>query len=250
MRMRIVDGPGSWALSLFLFMGTGLSAHATNVSYTFLQGFSESTSFTYDADVFGYQAEVTFWADLGSGTLEEQALGHEWGTSGLGVCNSNEGDFATCISKKNRPAMDNGGEYEWILIQFDEVLRLDSFTVVPDGNQDRDITLFTGWLSDPLEVANASYTDLVTARSPGGSGLGLTRYEFDASKGTSAATVDLQAIAGTEVWGNSILIGASLTSGADRIFLKSVATRVPLPAGVWLFISAIGALAARRKFSQ
>ena len=227
-------------------------AQATTITYTYLQNQSPGSSLTYNGtgDISGYQADVTIWADLGSGTLEESATGHEVTGSGLGVCNSLEGDLATCLGKKNRPTLDNGGEYEWILVHFSEVLRIDSFTVVPDRNQDRDITFFTGWLTDATEVADASYTDLVTARSPGGSGLGMTRYEFNTGKSTDPAVVDVAGIAGGEVWGNSILIGASLTSGADRVYLNNTVTRVPVPAALWLFVSGLGMLVARRKLQS
>jgi hypothetical protein len=77
----------------------------------------------------------------------------------------------------------------------------------------------------------------------------MTQYNVDFAKGTTGVTVDVTAQNGnTEVWGNAILIGGSLTSGADRFFLTGATTVVPVPAAVWLFASALAVLLGRRRF--
>jgi hypothetical protein len=233
-------------LGCYLAFAALAPANAATVSFTFLNGSSPSTSLNYMDSSNTYQATLTGWADtLGTDTLNESAVMHEWSNSGLGVCSSGEGTINDCLTKKNRPPVDNGGDQEWILIYFSQVVNLTNFTIVPDGNEDRDVTFFTGWLSNEYEVANKTYTQLVTDRSDGG--LGLSEYNADYSKSTLAQTVDIAAVAGGEVWGNAILVGASRTSGGDRWMLEGLSTVVPLPAGVWLFASAIAALAGRRK---
>jgi len=235
------------------------SAQAMAVSYVFLDNLVQSETLEYKDTTDTYTAKVSAWAttgaDIGFGPTIETAIAHEM-TNGLGVCNNNEGGYDTCITKNNRPAIGNSGEYEWILVMLPEVSKIDSFTIFPDGDSKRHVTYFTGWL-DPLaetDLTGLTVADFSADRSLGG--LGLTQYNVDNGKDTTPVTINLATTpafigGGTgDVWGNAILIGASIDQGGAQVVLNSISTTIPLPAGVWLFISAIGALAARRKLSS
>ena len=244
--------------ALFTCISMLNTAHAAVVSYTFLDGLSESHTLSYDDPTGAYTADLSAWATTGPGidldATIQAATAHEM-TDGLGVCNNTEGDFATCLSGNKRPAIGNAGEYEWILVVLPEVSKIDSFTVYSDGNTKVDVTYFTGWINPVTEsdLTGLTVADFSADRSLGG--LGLTQYDVDNGQVRVPGPVDIDLATspafvggGTgDVWGNAILIGASTSSGGVQVMLNSVTTTVPLPAGAWLFISAIGALAARRK---
>jgi len=202
-----------------------------------------------------YSVSLTSWTDgvapVGSLT---QATGFVTGApnvQGFGVCDSLEGTFAACTGGGgNAPVrgLDNANGQNWVLLIFSQVVNLSSFAIFPDvGNvvksQDLDVTYFTGIISGASAIANQNYAYLTGT-------LGMTQYNVDFAKGTTGVTVDVTAQNGnTEVWGNAILIGASLTSGADRFFLTGATTVVPVPAAVWLFASALAVLLGRRRFA-
>jgi hypothetical protein len=228
-------------------------AQATSVSFVFQTGQAEGETLVYKDVTNTYTSELSAWAttgpDLGFGATIETATAHEM-TNGLGVCNQSEGTFATCLTKNNRPAIGNGGIYEWILVYLPSEMQLDTFTIFPDGNADRDVTFYTGLLGSEPDLNGLTVADFSADTALGG--LGLTQYNVNNTKSIDLATIDIATTLDINggsgiVTGNVLLIGASITSGGDQIMLNGITTTVPLPASVWLFISAIGALVARRK---
>ena len=161
------------------------------------------------------------------------------------MCNQSETPLADCINKDNARSVDNAGGNDWLLLLFDTSVNLTDFTVSPDVGsknkaQGRDVTYFTGTLSSASEIDGKTYDDLVNT-------LGLDRTDVNNGKSTVSALIDINAQAGTEVWGNAILIGASAANGGDRIMLSSMTTTVPVPPAVWLFASALAFLGRCRR---
>jgi hypothetical protein len=209
-------------------------------------GFGNTWSYTA-VDVSGaYTVSITSWSDNGFVDLDstlKQAEGVDLGDAGvgtgLGVCDSTNGSTAQCLSNLNRRNIDNAGGYDWILIMLPEVMRIDTLTISPDGNRGRDVTYFTGWLDSAASIDGASYNELTAPVAAGG--LNLTQYDVNYGRGTADVDIDMYLNAGNgEVWGNAILIGASMINGGDRFAVSAMSTSVPIPASIVLFLSALG----------
>jgi hypothetical protein len=197
-------------------------------------------------------ATVTTWADVGADELEAATL-HQVAdarSEGLGSCNSLE---TNCLAKDNIRAITESTGKDWILVMFSEAVNLTDFTLAPDlgtkknaQSQFIDTTFFTGYLGDSSDLLGVSYADLTSV-------LGLTSYTADGyGKMAVPETININTVAGGEVWGNAILIGGStdVTSGAERSLLQGMTTVVPVPPAIWLFFSALGALAGLRRTSK
>jgi hypothetical protein len=192
-------------------------------------------------------ATVTSWADVGVGTLE-QATAHQLTTDlgqGMGVCNSLE---TKCLEKENIRGITESNGKDWILVYFSELVNLSDFTIAPDtGSKDKaqflDVTYYTGTLSGSNDVLGKSYADLTGA-------LGMAEETVINGKGMNNVTIDVNAVAGGEVWGNAILIGGTIGGAADRILLNGMTTVVPIPAAAWLFLSGLGVIAGMRKLGE
>jgi hypothetical protein len=120
----------------------------------------------------------------------------------------------------------------------------------------RDVTYFTGWIDSAGDLAGTTYAELTAPETSGG--LALRQFDVKNQKGSTASTVtltDYSTDPDPRVWGNAILIGASLDNGGkgkspkDTIVLNGMTTVVPVPAAVWLFVSALCTLLARRKIA-
>ncbi len=187
-------------------------------------------------------ATVSSWAEVGAGALEEATLNQM--TNGLGVCNSQE---ANCANKENFRGITEASGQDWILVIFSSNVNLTGFTVSPEvGSKGkevfRDVTYFTGSLSSSGDLLGKSYADLIDVGV-----LGLTETTVLSGKGLTDITVNINSEAGAEVWGNAILIGGAIGGGADRILLNGMSTVVPIPASIWLLLSALGVLAGKQK---
>jgi len=202
-----------------------------------------------DQDGSTQTATVTTWADVGSDSLEKATL-HQLAdarNAGLGSCNSSE---TNCLTKDNIRAITESNGKDWILITFSEAVNLTSFTLAPDlgmknnpQSQFINTTYFTGFINDSDDLLGASYADLTGK-------FGLTSYTADGyAKMAVPVTINANTVAGGEVWGNAILIGGdtAAASGAERILLQGFTTVVPVPPAIWLFLSALGVLAGKRR---
>ena len=234
------------------------SLNAAPISYDFTAGGADSNpgvsgnTVSFLDSTLSHTVELTSWYAPANGSLTT-ATGFVTGApnvEGFGVCNSTEGTFAACTANGgNSPirGLDNAGGQDWVLLLFAEPVNLSTFTIFPDiGNnsrdQDRDVTYFTGSISAASDLQSQDY-DYLTGT------LGMTQWNVDSTRGQTAVTIDITAQNGnTEVWGNAILIGASLTSGADRFFLTGMTAVVPVPPAIWLFGSALAVLLGRRRF--
>jgi hypothetical protein len=242
------------ALSLLTLLLLGVSnAHAATLAFDFINDTAvvadpgvgpDARGNVFEFTDGGITLEVTAWADMGRGSLDQTATltQQSWG---LGSCSEKEGDFDTsgCLksSQLNKNAtIDNDGGYDWVLIVFPENVQFDSFTVTPSGNQDKDVTYWTGNVGSAGDVSGLTYAELDTFIG--------TRVAVNNLKSTADATMIIVDSLGNPVIGNAILIGASLRNGGDRFGLSALTvTAVPLPQASWLMLSALGALVVRKR---
>jgi len=244
-------------LGLSALLAAG-SLSAAPVSYDFTTGGVNSNpgvrgnTVSFLDNTLSHTVELTSWYAPNNGSLAT-ATGFVTGApnvQGFGVCNSGEGAFATCTANGgagSQRGLDNATGRDWVLLLFSQPVNLSSFTIFPDvGNtgtrsRDRDVTYFTGNIDAASELQNQNYAFLTGA-------LGMTRRDVNFSSGRTSVTVNLTAQNGNqEVWGNAILIGASLANTGDRFFLSGMTAVVPVPPAIWLFGSALAVLLGRRR---
>ena len=236
-----------WLISLTL-ASQALAAPLMPLSYDFTAAGSETNAgnpgntFSYSAD--GYTLEMSAWSVDGSGQLSAATLVYGAGT-GFGVCNASELPVNDCLTKgggKDR-LLDNKSGTDWILILLPEFMSINSFSVSTASNDLRSVTYLSGRIDTSADVAGRTYTGLEGFSF--GQGFD-TRVSSSQGKATGTANFAL-APGGFR---NALLIGASLQDANAEFALTSLnVTTVPLPAGVWLFGSAIALLAGRRKLA-
>jgi hypothetical protein len=189
----------------------------------------------------GFVVEVSSWADSNTGFINQAATAVQM-EFGLGSCNVRDGTLARCLdgmNAANKSSIDNGGGYDWVLLLFPETVDFGSVTVTPAGDQHMDITYWAGTIGDSSAISGLSYAELDNLFGP--------RVTADFGKSELSQTVVIVDDQGIPVSGNAILIGTSLTRGADRFAISGLsATAVPLPAPMLLMLSALGLLALVR----
>ena len=212
----------------------------------------DSIGNTWSYTVNGYTLQATAWADTGTDNSFAEATGVHTGqttgnaTLGLGVCNAAEMPLSTCDTlpaKKDTAAfyMDNSSEIDWILILFPEQMTINSFSVKPGEKAQRSVSYFTGLINSADAIKGLTPADL--AGFIGGSGFD-NQVNSDLKVGETEAT---EVVTHTG-YRNALLIGASQQKKNSSISLTNVSvTTVPVPPAIWLFGSAILALAAKCK---
>ena len=247
-RDRKVSKAGA-LLSLLVLGWSGAQAAQVAVSYDFLSdtaveidpgaGIDQRGNVIEFTDN-GISVQVSAWADSGVGSINQTATVVQMGF-GLGSCNVHDGTLAKCtdgMNAANKSSIDNGGGYDWVLLLFPENVDLGSFTLTPAGDKHMDVTYWAGTISDSSAISGLTYAELDI--------LFGDRATADFSKSTSPQTLFVVDDLGMPVTGNAILIGASLTRGADRFAISGMSvTAVPLPAAVWQMLSALGVLLIR-----
>jgi hypothetical protein len=204
-------------------------------------------TWTFDSLAAG-DITVTAWTDIGQLDGGLEAANVNMTTDGMGVCTSAEGastdpaDITACTSRANRRAMDNAGDYDWLLILLPERMQIDSFLLDPDGNRKADVTYFTGVIEGAVD--GLTYDDLINIR-------GMTRYDVSNAKSNNTSTVDFAAEnGGSAVYANAILIGSSIQAGGSRFMLSDMqVTAVPLPGAVVMYFGGLSVLVVLRLVS-
>ena len=217
-----------------------IPASATSLSYSLGTGNGTGHG-SGPANVYEFVDEAvtmtaSAWSNLGSDLLQVATVGQL--DRGLGVCNPREGALDQCLNGRGRIQVDNRGrqQQDWVLLFLPTTVSFDEIVLDTLGNLDRDVTYWIGDLSHSADLAGAELGDLF------GLGLGNAQTVFNPA-GSGLLSLDL---AGQE--GNALLIGARLGDNNDRFMLSSLAaTIVPIPPALWLFGSALGFLAIRRK---
>jgi hypothetical protein len=237
------------SVAFILLLGTS-AGHAAPLAFDFTLGFSEAdagfgNTLEFSDTTDAHTVLVTSWSDAG-GTQLNTANGQQLAAGGLGVCNTVEG--LGCETAWMDRSIDNSGGRDWMLLIFDQTMDISSFVITPDLNparpnqkQDVDVSIFVGTLSEAdADLAGRTYADLSSV-------LNLSEYANIGGNTRDPVTVDVTALAGGAVWGNAILIGALRTETDDLFTLTGISTVVPVPPAIWLFMSALGALFARRQ---
>jgi len=188
------------------------------------------------------QLRVTAWSDTGDAPLTgfETAFVRRFST-GLGVCNRDEGVINTCISGGLDHQVDNISQQDLVLFLFDSPQAMQSLTVDPYGFWDRDVSYWVGTLSPTVSLTGAIFGTLAA--------LGFTAQMNSLnSAGEAPLTIGLGGLVG-----NALLVSALNPADGtpDRFKIRSLVTTpgtvVPVPAAVWLFVSALGSLAGLRR---
>jgi hypothetical protein len=205
---------------------------ATASTWTFASGgdsYSTSGSSYGNLITFSHGIEtlqVSAWANTAVAPANgfETAYIRDFST-GLGVCNREEGNISSCI---------NGGGANH---QVDNVGQQD-----PNGTWDRDVSFWVGNVSAGMTLAGSTFTNL------GALGFGSQVDSLNTAS-NAALTISLGGY-----MGNALLVGGLFPADGspDRFKIRSLVTTtgisvVPVPAGAWLLVSALGVLATIRR---
>jgi len=165
-------------------------------------------------------------------------------SSGLGVCNPDEGAITDCMSGSLDHQVDNVSQQDVVLFLFESPQAMDSLTVDPFGTWDRDMSFWVGTVSPTITLTGATFNTLAS--------LGFSSQVNSLNgAGDAALTIGLGGLVG-----NALLVGALNPADGtpDRFKIRQLVTSapaiVPLPAAAWLFLSALGSMAGLRRFAR
>jgi hypothetical protein len=186
---------------------------------------------------------VTAWSDTADAPLHgfESAYVRPFST-GLGVCNRDEGSVTACINGSLDHQVDNVSQQDLVLFLFDSSQAMQSLTIDPYGVWDRDVSFWVGTVSPTVNLTGSTFGTLAA--------LGFSaQFNSFNSAGEAPLTLSLGGLVG-----NALLVGAlhPADGTADRFKIQSLVTSspmsvVPLPAAPWLFMSALGSIAGLRR---
>ncbi|MBL8201193.1 MAG: VPLPA-CTERM sorting domain-containing protein [Chromatiales bacterium] len=189
--------------------------------------------------------KVTAWANTANGmpaSFETAYLGRY--STGLGVCNRDEGSVSNCINRGLDHQVDNVSQQDLVLFLFDSLQAMQSLTVDPYGTWDRDVSFWVGTVSPGVSLGGLNFGTLASL------GFGGQVNSLN-SAGDAPLTVGLGGLVG-----NALLVGARYPADGspDRFKIRSLVTMtpttvVPLPAAAWLFLSALGSIAGLRRLA-
>lgn len=212
------------------------------------------------------------WANTGSGGVIQDAYLAVW-SGGLGVINRTEGGATSGTPSSTSPnhSLDNNGQYDSILLRFDQAITLTGVRVGwPDGAYDSDITVMAYTGADPgnntflvdSTLAGKTYAQLGTVAS-GWSVIG-SYANADLAPNSTDPAQPISTTTSSRFWligaynplvvtnANSVACTACV-AGNDYVKILSVigdtTRRVPEPSSAWLLFAVVGAggWAARRK---
>ena len=232
--LLLVLGVQAAEASTWTFASGGNYATTSGTSYGNRMTFSQGSQ----------SVRVSAWSDTGSAPQNafESASIRRFST-GLGVCNRDEGAITACINGALDHQVDNVSQHDLVLFLFDSPQAMQSVTIDPYGVWDRDVSFWVGTVSASVDLSGANFGTL------GALGFGNQLNSFN-SAGEAPLTVTLRGLVG-----NALLVGGLYPAdgSADRFKIRSLVTTapavVPVPAAVWLFLSALGSLAGLRRLA-
>jgi len=236
-------------LSLILFALGCTTASAS--TWTFASGGSYyvTSGSSYGNKVTFYQGDERLRTFAWSNTADTPASGFETAhirrfSTGLGVCNRDEGAISDCIGGSVDHQVDNVSHQDLVLFLFESPQAMQALTIDPWGVWDRDVSFWVGTVSPTVTLTGATFGSLAT--------LGFSPQVNSLNgPGEERLTIGLGGLVG-----NALLVAAlnPADGSADRFKIHSLVTAdpttvVPLPAAAWLFVSALGAVAGVRRLA-
>ena len=225
--------------------------------------------FSFDQDtvldpVTTYSIQISGWsqtgADGGDGNIFETAtvinVGDEAVNNelGLGVCNTAEP--VDCNTIKKERGMDSENQVDWILVFLPEFMTINSFVVNPEEKKNRSLTYYTGRI-DAADIAGLTPSTLPSLVN--GRGWDSFVNEDLGKPGKKDKDKSMQVTVSASGYRNALLIGARTTNTGGKkakdepasITLTNVnVSTVPIPAGIWMLGSALGALLFGRRINR
>jgi hypothetical protein len=242
----LVRLPAALILALFALAGTAQAS-----TWTFSSGGSSyvTSGTSYGNRITFYEGPERLRVYAWSDTADAPAGGFETAfvrrfSTGLGVCNRDEGAINDCVSGSVDHQVDNVSQYDVVLMLLDSAQAIQSLTVDPWGSWDRDVSFWVGNVSPTLSLTGENFASLAS--------LGFSAQQNALNgPGDGRLTIDLGGLVG-----NALLVSAlrPADGSPDRFKIRSLVTMtptttvVPVPAAAWLFASAVGALAGLRRF--
>lgn len=165
-------------------------------------------------------------------------------STGLGVCNPDEGVITECIAGSIDHQVDNVSQQDVVLFLFESPQAMQSLTIDPWGTWDRDVSFWVGNVAPGISLTGATFDTLAS--------LGFSSQMNSLNgAGDAALTLGLGGLVG-----NALLVGALNPADGtpDRFKIRSLVTLtpttvVPVPAAAWLFLSALGSIAGLRRLA-
>jgi len=214
----------------------GLSAATITFDLTSGNGTGNGTLRTFTDAGSGITVTATAWSLLNYGTTFSTGQLGQFST-GLGVCNANEGN--NCSSPDHQ--VDNAGSFDFVLFQFNQPVTINTIVIDPyaPANADRDVTYY---LSDNLNPIPLTLTTVSALSGQGFSG------PTSQSNSASLNPLPITIASGPD---RAILFGASIVGGNDDYFkiasLTVTTSVVPEPEATWTLCGALAALVLYRK---
>jgi hypothetical protein len=222
---------------------------ATASTWTFASGGDAyaSSGSSYGNQITFSQGSETLRVTAWSNTADTPLNGFETAyiqrfSTGLGVCNREEGSISSCLNTNAIHQVDNVGQQDLVLFLFDSAQAMQSLTIDPYGVWDRDVSFWVGNVSSGMTLSSSTFANL------GALGFGSQVNSLN-SASDAALTISLGGYLG-----NALLVGGLYPADgtADRFKIRSLVTStgisvVPVPAGAWLLVSAFGLLAGIRR---
>lgn len=235
-----------WILLSFVVLAMG-STGALASAWTFASGGSYyvSSGSSYGNKVTFYEGSEKLRTYAWSNTAETPLGGFEPGfirrfSTGLGVCNPDEGAINDCISGSLDHQVDNVSQQDVVLFLFESPQAMQSLTIDPWGIWDRDVSFWVGTVSPTVTLTGTTFDTLAS--------LGFSSQVNSLNgSGGEALTIGLGGLVG-----NALLVSALNPADGtpDRFKIRSLVTAVvPVPAAAWLFLSALGSIAGMRRFA-
>jgi hypothetical protein len=224
---------------------------ATASTWTFASGgdYSSTSGSSYGNQISFIQGSEILQATSWANTADAPVNGFEAAyigrfSTGLGVCNRDEGNISSCINGGGiNHQVDNVSQQDLVLFLFDSPQAMQSLTIDPSVTWDRDVSFWVGNVAAGMTLVGSTFANLGTL------GFGSQVNSLN-SASNAALTISLGGYVG-----NALLVGGLFPADGspDRFKIRALTTTtvvsniVPVPGAAWLLVSAFGLLAGLRR---